>query len=123
MQQQDLDSGCQASRHLRADQAGINIDADVEIMRRARILERHQPGCGKAMRQIGMFYRTFKGKVIFKRDIVDDNVEQAVIALSRNAKALAQLLNWKVAMRIVLGPHLIEMVNNIGNRRGAGDQT
>ena len=62
-----------------------------------------------------MFYRAvLKSEVIGKRDIVDDDVEQAVIALSCDAKALDKVMDREMAVRIISDPAFVEVAHNIG---------
>ena len=88
-QQQGFHAGGQLRGHVRRDQTRVRIDADVEIARGPCIRDRHDPRRREAVGQIGDFDGTIlKCELIGDRNIVDDDVEQAMVPLSRDVEAL-----------------------------------
>ena len=106
------------SRQIRADQPRIRVDSNIDIASGTCISDCYRPRYREARGQIGTFDgNILKCEIVRDRNIVDDDVEQAMVALPCDPKLSSDLLDWKMSVRVASRSYFIDFAHSIGDSR------
>ena len=110
--QQYLQAGGQSRCHVGGDKAGITVDAHVDIAGGIGVSNRHCPWRSEAVGQISKFDRQFfKSEIVRAGNVVDDNVEKAVMSFSSYLKLSGKLLDWVLPVWVGLRRYFLYSAN------------
>ena len=101
---------------LAMNQAGIEIDGHIYVAVETGVRSSDGPWRCEAVGKIRDFDRgVLERKIVEERKIVDDNIEQTVMAFPRNADVPDDILHREMPVRVILRPPRIYRAHGIGD--------